>query len=506
MDMVNEVITARTTALHAALRFALVAAIVIGLRLPTLHQTVIDWDESVYLVVTQDLVDGGELYRTVWDHKGPFLYAMLAPAVWIADGQTAPIRSSAILYLLITMYFVDLIGRRISSSDWSFVGALVYGLFFSVPRFGGLAANGELFMMLPATMAIWFALGWDPDDTRRWNLFACGFFAAVAVFTKTTAIFTVAVILLLVLVRAMSRDRPRRLAAAADLAAVAGPALVIAGSIFCWFWMTGRLPDYLFATFGFNRAYVAGTPLLEAWEHFAAFFAWAAVGDTLTALAVIGGIFLALVSPPVIRPLWIRTVVIGLSLLSLFGVVAARNLFFHYYLQMALPIAIVITLFAASLGIGAAVWRRVCWIALALGVVSAFSPHRFGSDGLTRKPAEDRVLAEVTAYIDEHAQEGDELYVLGGEPALYYLCQRSSPGKYFFWLYLTDRWDAILDSRKSTLETFAEDPPEWFIFAPHDLEVPEIESFMFTRYVLVHEVDAYQIAQLDAGPLATESR
>ncbi len=506
MDMVIDVMAARTTALNAALRFALVAAIVIGLRLPTLHQTVIDWDESVYLVVTQDLIDGGELYRTVWDHKGPFLYAMLAPAVWIADGRIAPIRCFATLCLLVTMFFVDLVGRRVSSPDWSFVGALVYGVFFSVPRFGGLAANGELFMMLPATIAIWFALRWEPDATRRRNLVGCGFFSAVAIFTKTTALFTVAVIPLLILVRAKSRGRPRRLAAAADLAAVAWPAVVITGSILCWFLVTGRLSDFLFATVGFNRAYVAGTPLLAAWEQFAAFFAWAAVGDTLTALAVIGAIFLALKNPPIAGPSWIRSLVIGLCLLSMLGVVAARNLFFHYYLQMALPIALVITLFVASLGIDGAVRRRVCWIALALGVVSAFSPHRFGPEGLTRKPAEDRVLVEVAAYIDEQAQPGDDLYVLGGEPVLYYLCRRSSPSRYFFWLYLTERWDAILDSRTSALATFAANPPRWFIFAPHDLEVPEVENFMFSRYVLVREIGAYRIARLDAGALGTESR
>ena len=495
--MLSDVMKVKAMAWPTAIRFVLVAAIVTGLRLPTLHQTVIDWDESVYLVVAQDLVDGGDLYRTVWDHKGPFLYAMLAPAVWIADGEVAPIRSYTTLCLLITMFFVDLIGRRISSPDWSYVGALVYGLFFSVPRFGGLAANGELFMMLPATIAIWFAVRWVASDSSRWELVSSGIFAGVAVFTKMTALFTVAVIPLLILARTISRDRQRRLAAVGDLAAFAGPPLVIVGGLSCWFWMTERLPDFVFATFGFNRAYVAGTPLLEAWQRFAAFFAWAAVGDTLTAIAVIGGVFVALKSPPITRSPWLRVLVAGLSLLSLFGVVAARNLFFHYYLQMALPIAVVITLFAASLGIDGAAWRRVGWIALAFGVVSVFSPHRFGTEGLTRTPAEDQVLAGVTAYIDEHAAEGDELFVLGGEPVLYYLCRRNSPTKYFFWLNLTDRWNAILDSRKATLETFSANPPEWFVFAPHDLEVPEIESFMFRRYVLVHEIGDYQIARLD---------
>lgn len=481
----------------AAMRFLVVSAIVVGLRLPTVNQTVIDWDESVYLVVAQDLVRGGELYRTVWDHKGPLLYTMLVPVVSIADGQLAPIRWYTTLILLLTMFFVDLIGRHISSPDWSFVGALVYGLFFSIPRFGGLAANGELFMMLPAVLSIWCVVRWlSTENGGRGAIAASGLFAALAVFTKTTVVFTIAVVPLLVFARAVSRKTPRWLAGGGDFAALFAPPLLISGLILGWFWFTARLPDYLFATFGFNRAYVSGTPFLESWERFAAFFAWAAIGDTLTALAVIGAVFLAMKTPPIADRRWIRTLVIGLGIFSFLGVISARNLFFHYYLQMALPIAIVITLLVSALGIQQTNWRRLSWITLILGLVSAFSPHRFNSEGLTQKPAEDRVLTEVAAFIDEHAGGGDELYVLGGEPVLYYLCDRKSPSKYFFWLYLTDRWDDILGSRKSVLGTFATKPPEWFVVAPHDLRPPGIETFLYGRYELVREIGNYQIARL----------
>lgn len=494
--MVNDVKKTAAAGWPVMIRFALVAAIVVGLRLPTLDQTVVDWDESVYLVVAQDLVNGGDLYRTVWDHKGPFLYAMLIPPVLIADGQLAPIRWYATLWLVATMFFLDLIGRRISSPDWSFVGALAYGLFFSLPRFGGLAANGELLMMLPATIAIWFGVRWLSSDAGRWELAGCGLFAAVAFFTKATALFTLAVIPFLVLVRASQRARPRWSAASADFAALSAPPVLVSTAILAWFWSSGRLQDYLFATLDFNLFYVAGTPFLESWERFAAFFAWASVGDPVTALALVGLIFLAFRSPPVSQQPWIRNLVLGLGLFSFIGVISARNLFFHYYLQMALPYGVVITLFTASLEIETAKWRRLASIALALGVFSAFSPHRFSPDGLTRKSTEDVVLADITAYIDQNAQVADEIYVLGGEPILYYLSQRRSPSKYFFWLYLTDRWDAILDSRKTTISEFEKAPPEWFIFTRHDLNPPDLEAFMFERYVLVREIGNYQIARL----------
>jgi 4-amino-4-deoxy-L-arabinose transferase-like glycosyltransferase len=484
------------TGFAPAFRFILVAAIVIGIRLPTVNQVVVDWDESVYLVVAQDLVGGGELYRTVWDHKGPFLYASLMPVVWLFDGEIVPIRWYATIWVLATMFFVDLIGRDISSSDWSFVGALVYGLFFSVPRFGGLAANGELFMMLPATIAIWLALRWVVSQSGRWLLSASGLFAAGAVFIKSTALFSVAVIAVLIIFNGMNRRWTDVRRIAGDFAVLASLPVCMFVVILGWFSTTGRLHDYLFATFGFNRAYVAGTPLLEAWHQCSAFFAWAAVGDVFTALALVGGAYLLLGSALSEEEPWIKPFVIALGLFSFLGVISARNMFFHYYLQMALPIAVVITIFTAALGIARSKWRRLAWIALVLGTLSAFSPHRFDKGGLTRTPRKDNILTEVAAFVDAQAGPEEKIFVLGGDPVLYFLSRRRAPTKYFFWLYLTDRWDAILDSRTSVLAAFADTPPEWFVYAPQDLRVPEIEDFMFSRYARVQEIGNYQIARL----------
>ena len=129
------------------------------------------------------------------------------------------------------------------------------------------------------------------------------------------------------------------------------------------------------------------------------------------------------------------------------------------------------------------------------GTASAFSPHRSDATHRSRTPQDDRALLEVAAYLDEHAQPSDEIFVLGGEPVIYYLADRKAPTKYFFWLFHAPRWDAILHSTGSSLESFKNNPPEWFLYRQSSPRIPELEKFMYANYEKVAEVGDYEIAR-----------
>jgi 4-amino-4-deoxy-L-arabinose transferase-like glycosyltransferase len=63
----------------------LVLAVTVALRLPILQRSVIDWDESVYLLAGRSLVNGSLPYLEVWFHKQPFLYVVLAASFIVPD-------------------------------------------------------------------------------------------------------------------------------------------------------------------------------------------------------------------------------------------------------------------------------------------------------------------------------------------------------------------------------------------------------------------------------------
>ena len=134
-----------------------VLIIIFGLRLPSARVTVIDWDETAYWTVVQDIARGGMLYQTTWDIKGPLLY---------------------------------FISKIIFRDNTVWIPPLVYGLFFQ--KFGGLASNAELFMMLPAIIAAYYFVCYIQHEKPSFStMFLCGFFSAVAVLIKLTSFFII---------------------------------------------------------------------------------------------------------------------------------------------------------------------------------------------------------------------------------------------------------------------------------------------------------------------------
>jgi 4-amino-4-deoxy-L-arabinose transferase-like glycosyltransferase len=239
--------------------FLLAAAIVFGLRLHTVNQVVVDWDESVYLVVAQNLVHGGTPYTTAWDHKGPLLYFTLAPVVAVSDGQIEPVRLFTTAWLLASMWVVFVIARRLVPPERAFVAPLIYGIFFSLPRFGGLAANAELFMMLPAAASVWAAVRWIDERRGPAILALSGLLAGLAMLYKPTAALSVAVIPLLILSRSHDGAGCRKRSKVLNLGIFAVAAAALPAASVAAFALADTARDYLAAVITFNRAYVAGT-------------------------------------------------------------------------------------------------------------------------------------------------------------------------------------------------------------------------------------------------------
>ena len=83
------------------------------IRLPVADVSVIDWDESIYFTVAQDIAEGGVPYKTTWDTKGPLLFLTFTPVVAVFGDNIAALRIFTSLYLLLSMFFVYLAAARL---------------------------------------------------------------------------------------------------------------------------------------------------------------------------------------------------------------------------------------------------------------------------------------------------------------------------------------------------------------------------------------------------------
>jgi hypothetical protein len=134
----------------------------IALRTPTFCRPLLSDDEAIYAATADALQRGDLLYRDVVDHKPPLIYYIYrAGFATFGRYDTQAAHALVILSVLLTAGFLLAIGSREGPHDRS-VGLAAAGLFliFSTTwhDYDALAANCELFLLAPQTIAAWLLL------------------------------------------------------------------------------------------------------------------------------------------------------------------------------------------------------------------------------------------------------------------------------------------------------------------------------------------------------------
>jgi 4-amino-4-deoxy-L-arabinose transferase-like glycosyltransferase len=229
-------------------------AILIFLFLMPLFHAPFERDQGTYATIARGWMNGHLPYRDLWDNKGPLLFVWyIASFAWLGESTLAPHLMAAFAAAL-SLPFVwaaagRLFGRR--TAAWA---ATLYALSFS-NLYLQVTANAEVFMLLPLAAGFWaFTLG-TGKERSGWFLLA-GFFTALAVFTRQSAILAFAGYAAWLAGIWLCRPLERR-------AQVRAMAVLTAGGILgalpfvAYFAAHGALYDLWFAMFGFNVSWVA---------------------------------------------------------------------------------------------------------------------------------------------------------------------------------------------------------------------------------------------------------
>ncbi len=132
-----------------AVILALTAVVAAGAtRLIVLPVSVIDWDESAYLLVSRDILHGRLPYEGVFDHKPVALYYIFALAQLLFGEGVHAIRLLAAIASAATAYLLSLFLMRATSAGIlaSAMVGVIYALSSTIN--GGLATNTEILMNL----------------------------------------------------------------------------------------------------------------------------------------------------------------------------------------------------------------------------------------------------------------------------------------------------------------------------------------------------------------------
>ncbi len=419
-----------------------IATLVALLRMPALSQAVIDWDESVYLLMARSLLQGHAPYTAVWDHKPPGLYALFAASLAVLGQPVLAMRLLGSAAVSLTATLLWLMGRRVLHSNAAgLIAALSYVA--ASTRNGGLATNAEI-LFAPCTVAALLLLT-EPiaqgrfPATHRW--LGAGLLFGAAMQIKTAAGFELSAAGAL-LVLSNSHGRARRAAGWLFSGAALPTLLMMLG-----FALAGQWQPYAYANFTANARYVAALPGLNAATITTALKQQARSVPTLWAAVPVAALSLpARADRSGSRPLaaWLLIWLVS----TLPAVVATGRLFPHYFLQCLPPLSLLLG------------WSAVYWARLSLR-----SPARRGLPGvallallvllplarplrqaivtlrdLRTSPGRVDALTYTADYLRNHLAAGDTLFVADGQPVLYALTEVAAPTPYVLpaWLYDPD--------------------------------------------------------------------
>ena len=127
---------------------ALLTAVAFALRAPSFRVSVIDWDESLYLVIALRWLQGALPYVSVWDQHPIGLPALLLFLTWIGCDGLLAARVAGTLAVAATAAVLYLFGTRLlSRPSVGLLAGILYIIYMN--RYQSLPAM-DLWALFPA--------------------------------------------------------------------------------------------------------------------------------------------------------------------------------------------------------------------------------------------------------------------------------------------------------------------------------------------------------------------
>lgn len=423
------------------------------LRLPVVFFPFFNGDEATYSAIANSILHGSFLYSEVVDHKPPLIYLTYAAILSLTDGfGVLQVKLASVMVIVATAMMLARIavaaGRPVLEARLS---GLWYVIFSAMgPGKDMLAANAEIFMMLPTAAAIWCFL---KKGSPGW-LVGAGIWSAIAFLYKYQGGAVLGGLAFAVLAEESSWPRKwRRLL-------LLGTGFILPLGVFVGLYLVrGELDPLYFWGWSFPRSYAG----LLSWEQITAnglvmTAKWAVPNCMLLLAAVSGGMRLC-------RHRDSRTYFILLSCClfwSVLGVASGGRFTMHYYIQLLPPLSLLAaagptrTVGSVGLALPLPGLRRVMPVRLVAFMVLVplviFWSLNLIDHRVRPKVAEyTKTYLAVGEWLREHGEPGDTLFVWGNSPEIYFFSRMMMGTRFVFCNYQSGKiWGTRYDEEGAT--------------------------------------------------------
>lgn len=397
-------------------RLLALASIAVALRILTFFRSVIDHDESTYIVIGNAVLHGARYWIDVIDVKPVGIFWLYAGFQAIFGYSIFAMRLMAAVWLGLTAFFMVETKLRLGSTPKAaFASGVIFLILNSLFTFYGISPNTETFFTLFTMLAFWLAF----RAPGALGFFLSGLMLGLGFIIKYVVAFDALVLGLFILVGQWVKT-PQKGKLILHLAGmVAGFFIPLAG-VYAYYHSLGAVDQFLFYTFEVSKRYPVDAGL---WDHIRSF-----ADLNLRFLPVSFMFYYALLhrnTLPVVRRLGLLW-----GALVLIPILLPGKFFGHYFIQFFLPFSFVAGEFFARPAeelprMLRPVFRpKLGYSLLALVLAANFYFHK--KDYLDR-PDTPRQLA---AVLKPMLGEEDVLYLGNYHQIVYYLLRKQSPSPY----------------------------------------------------------------------------
>jgi 4-amino-4-deoxy-L-arabinose transferase-like glycosyltransferase len=530
------IIEMKTKKIHI-LVVLLLLSLTLFLRYPFVKVPVLDTDESVYIDVADNIMNGGMPYKDAWDHKPPLIYYLFDMAFMLFGKSISGVHIFTIFYITATSFLMYIMVSRIWGKYAGIFAGISYPIFLESDIIQGLASNTEIFMNLFIIAGIYFFMKIESIEGDRKTLYfvLSGLFIGIATLTKQPALFVLlAYFIYLFYERYKFKD------------IIYSISLILSGFfipiiiVILYFYFNDALSDFIYSNFTFNAMYV-GVNRLSSSYFINLINSFPNSGKTvmnnlyLLFILAFGSIIYKISENKIMKKSeksssdnFVTFLILWL-ISSLIGVFSGTFFFFHYYIQL-LPSLIFLASYSISVileyhilkgGLNEYFLRLLKFgfmVFLFIGFLIPMSNNvnRIPSllneyDKMISDAKHDAILASeknmkgirsnssrsdndyqmyyISEYIKLNSNKGDYIFVWGNQPIIYFLSERKAASKYVFWSHinnysytmeeLTGRKPKFIVYEKSWTNSYFEKPLASFIDSNYTLDTSIDKIYLF---------------------------
>ncbi len=386
------------------------------LRFFSFFPSVLDHDESTYLLIGRDILNGKLLYTDVTDTKPVGIFLIYAALHWLF-GYSIFLKRLAIACLVgLTAWLVHRASYKLFANQRAaFASGLIYLFYTSIWNYHGLSPNAELFFNLGTIACLLLCL-----YRTRLNLFLAGLVMGAGFMVKYLVLFDYVAFMLFFLVWDLKKEGFRWKTLWTYMFSGIGMLIpFIATNLF--FYFAGNYDDFAFITYKMPGLYKESPSVLRYLKM---------LGDLAGRFFPITFFFFyVFLARKTLLEKWQRHFFLFWFVAVLGAMYLPGKEFSHYTIQLMLPVSLVAGLFfhqnAALDRFSQRIFSGKTGLILLCTILVAIQVN-----GIVSVSTKADQYKEVAHYLKPKIQNNEKVFVSDYEQIVYYLLKLESPTPY----------------------------------------------------------------------------